>query len=225
LSLAVLTFTLAVLFISAPLASGSGPGFPLLLSGNVTYADGSPAQNVEVRVENEESGESLSKRTDEKGRWSIEVSPIAGYGDEVLIIAKDEWNNEVSRSANVSIEPQRINLKFDVPMPSGGDGSNGGNGKTSGGDTFTPTPTTTPTPTPAPTLTPTPTVTSPSPSPSSLTEIPESGTKPEQGQEQGAEGKTNLPIPVLDGVSVGVVGIVIAVALVTVLVRRKHKKV
>ena len=165
LSLAVLTFTLVGLFmlVLAPVSptGASVPGLPIVLWGHVTYADGYPAQNVNVSVENVVSGESLSKMINEDEVWSIEVSGIAGYGDEVLIYARDAWNNEVSREVNISSGSQEEDLAFEVPKPtatpSPSPPSDGGG--SSGGD-VTPTPMPSPTPTPTPTPSPTP---SPSP--------------------------------------------------------------
>ena len=240
LSLAVLTFTVAglVLSISPVSTQVLPPG--VILYGYLTYADGSPAPNVEVTVKNETSGISLSPTTtDEKGVWTIEeVLKIANCGDEVLIYAKDAWNNEVSKKVNIICDEdplQRIeNLSFEVPKPtttpspspssppSDGDGSSGGGG-TSGGGTFTPTPTSTPIPT----------VTSPSPSPSigisnasiisetkSNTSQTESESKPEQEQEP--EGKS-MPISLVVGVGAGIVLAVLA--LIMGLVYRRYKKV
>lgn len=235
LSLAVLTFTVAglVLSISPVSTQVLPPG--VILYGYLTYADGSPAPNVEVTVKNETSGISLSPTTtDEKGVWTIEeVLKIANCGDEVLIYAKDAWNNEVSKKVNIICDEdplQRIeNLSFEVPKPtttpspsppSDGDGSSGGGG-TSGGGTFTPTSTPTPIPT----------VTSPSSSPSigipnasiiSETKSNTSQTESESNPESEPGGNASLPTSLVVGVGAGIVLAVLA--LIMGLVYRRYKK-
>lgn len=224
----ILTFTLTGLFISASVSSTSAgvPGFPLVtLYGNLTYADGSPAPNVEVTVKNETSGISLPPATTNKeGLWIITIfegSQIGGCGDEVLIYARDAWNNEVSKRVNIICDEDRLqseNLAFEVPKPtttpspSPSPSSSGAGGSgSSGGDV-------TPTPTPTPTSTPVTTATSPSPSPISETESDTSQS--EAKPEPELEGNANLSILLVVGV-----GIVALLALVMLLVYRyKYKK-
>ncbi|MFC1786716.1 hypothetical protein ACFLY8_01600 [Halobacteriota archaeon] len=171
----LLTFTLTGLFmpISATVSAENVPSFPLILYGKVSYKDDFPAQDLSVIAKNEVSGQSLAAIT-EKGNWSIELSGIANSGDEVLIIAKDAWNNEISKKVNISIEPQRLDLVFEVNMPTTPPPiPTPSSPPSSGGGTSTPTPT--PTPTPIPTLSPTPPPTPapiPTPRPSLISERP-----------------------------------------------------
>jgi len=152
----VVLVVLTGLILSA--SSAGGPSLPLLLYGEVSYKDGSPAPNVGVSAKNEVSGQSLATTTDGKGVWSLEVSEIANCGDVVIIVAKDARDNEVSEKVNVTAAPQRIDLQFDVSPPTttppSDGGSSGGGETTSGTQSKTEQGTEAVTPTPLSTTTP-----------------------------------------------------------------------
>lgn len=228
--LVVLTLVIGLVI---SVSSASGPSFPLLLHGEVSYKDGSPASNVEVSVKNEASGECLVTTTDEKGLWSIEVSGIAHSGDEVLVIAKDAWNNKVSKKVEVTVAPQEINLAFEVPLPTttpppvNDDGDNDEEELPSGTQNETEQDT-------EQVIPPT---TSPSPSPGvSNANVSEKDTNRSQSNQELGEGKENTSSSIVNHkrgkssmaeISIFVAAVVIGVAFVTLLIynyKHKHTK-
>ena len=229
----VLILTLSGLVISAPVSptSAGPPGLPLVvLYGNLNYSDGHAAPNVEVTVKNETSGISLSDITNENGVWSVTIeegSQIGGCGDEVLIVAKDAWNNEVSKKVNIICNEQsplqREDLAFDVPKPtatpSPSPPSDGGGSSSSGGGDVTPTPTPSPTPTPTPTPTPSPEAT---PTVSPTTAISTSTPSPVPTSSPGpTTSKPRILIPGFEAVFA--ISGLLAVAYAYSLMRRRRK--
>ena len=227
----MLILTLAGLVISASASStsASGPSLPLLLYGEVSYKDGSPAPNIGVSAKNEVSGLSLNTTTDEKGVWSMEVSEIAKCGDVVLIVARDAWNNEISEKVNVSEAPQRTDLQFDVFPPTTtppfiGDGDNNEEGEIPSG-------TQNETEQGTETVTPTPTATPPSPGISNAnvsenrSNVSQSGLEPEGNASSSifSQRRSKFPMAVVSAIIALAAGLVL-VTLLVYFYRRSQKQ-
>lgn len=123
-----------------PVVSGDGPpSFPHTVEGLVCYLDDTPVVDASVTLNNTRTSEELETKTDEKGKWMVEVRSTIGArnGDEIQITVLAPNSVEKEKRATLVINTsefvQGANFVFEKQSVEGPPGLPSGGGSTSDG--------------------------------------------------------------------------------------------